>query len=339
MCNEYDVIACGITSVKSKIPLYYYPTQVVFVDDNPEFLDALSLAFSQEFNVKVFDNTDSALTYINEAQREAKLIADEDKPKLQGDSDAWVKRVLTHQNIKRFDELRAQEVSVLVVDYSMPTMNGIDFCEKIKNSSIKKILLTGYATPAEAVRAFNNNTIHYYLKKNSENMQQELKEAIQQLQHAYFNELSSSLKAEAIDSGTPFFADPQLAYYFEQACTKLEVVEHYFLSNPSRFELRAKDGSTHCCVIYTEEDMEEHTQILVEEGAPADLHTAIASRKFVPLFHTEDGFYEPRMPNAKTSIHPSTLIQGAVNYYCAVIADKTATTPQNIDTPTKGLLH
>lgn len=324
--------------MKSKIPLYFYPTQIVFVDDNPEFLNTLSLAFSSQFNVKSFDNTDSALKYLNEHQREAKLIANDEKPKPQGDSDAWVKKVLTHQNIRRFDELRIKEVSVLVVDYSMPTMNGIEFCEKIKNSAIKKILLTGYATPAEAVRAFNNSTIHYYLKKNDENMLQELEDAIHQLQHAYFNELSSSLKTEAIDSGTPFFADPKLARYFEESCESLGVSEYYYLTNPSRFELRTRDNKTFSCVIYTEEDIQEHAQILQEEGASDELCKAVMSRNFVPLFHTADGFYEPGLENAILNIHPATHVQGIVNYYCAIICDTPEAITPSVKAPT-GILH
>src|SRR6187402_2342488 len=147
------------------------------------------MAFSKQFNVKLFNDTDLALKYINEHQRENHLIEENEKPKPQGESEVWVKQVLTRQNLKRFDELRVKEVSVLVVDYSMPSMNGIEFCEKVKNSSIKKILLTGYATFTDAVNAFNNNTIHYYLKKNDENMLQQLEATIHQLQHAYFNEL------------------------------------------------------------------------------------------------------------------------------------------------------
>ena len=328
----------GTTGVKSKIPLYFYPTQIVFVDDNPDFLDTLSAAFTHQFNVMSFNNTDAALKYINEYQREADLIANDEKPKPQGDSDAWVKRVLTHQNVKRFDELRIKEVSVLVVDYSMPSMNGIEFCEKIKSSSIKKILLTGYATPGDAVRAFNNNTIHYYLKKNDENMLQDLEVAIHQLQHSYFNELSSSLKAGAIDSGTPFFADPQLARYFQDACESLGVVEYYYLTNPSRFALRTREKGNFSCVIYTEDDIAEHLQILIEEGAPEALHSAIESRKFVPLFQTADGFYEPGSVNAVSNIYPATHVQGVVNYYCSIVADTSEAKNPAIKLPT-GILH
>lgn len=283
------------------------------------------MAFSKQFNVKLFDDTALALKYINEHQRENTLIEKSEKPKPEGESEVWVKQVLTRQNLKRFDEMKVREVSVVVVDYSMPSMNGIEFCENIKNSSIKKILLTGYATSTDAVKAFNNNTIHYYLKKNDENMLQELESTINQLQHAYFNELSSSIKSEAIDSGTPFFADPQLARYFRDSCESLGVTEYYYLTNPSRFALRTQNQEKFLCIIYTEEDITEHLQVLIEESAPANLYSAIESREFIPYFQSGDGFYEPGMINAIANVHPAHHVKGNVNYYCAIIPDQSDT--------------
>lgn len=292
------------------------------------------MAFSKQFNVKLFDNTDLALKYINEHQRENHLVENNGKPKPEGESEVWVKQVLTRQNLKRFDEVRIREVSVLVVDYSMPAMNGIEFCEQIKNSAIKKILLTGYATSTEAVKAFNNNTIHYYLKKNDENMLQELEATIHQLQHAYFNELSSSIKAEAIDSGTPFFADPQLARYFQTTCETLGVTEYYYLTNPSRFALHTRSQDKFLCIIYTEDDIAQHLQVLKEENAPEHLCSAIKSREFIPYFQSADGFYEPSISNAISCIHPANHVQGKVNYYCTIIPDSTESVEPAIKTRT-----
>jgi len=323
--------------LKSKIPLCFYPTQIVFVDDNSDFLDSISLIFSKHFNLKLFTQADVALKYINDLQRENRIVENNEKPKPQGESDNWVKQVLTHRNLKRYDALKIREVSVLVVDYSMPEINGIEFCEKINNSSIKKILLTGQASAKEAIRAFNNNTIHYYLNKGDEHMLEELESSIRQLQQAYFNELSSSIKAEAIDSGTPFFADPQLAHYFQNACNTYNIAEYYYLTNPSRFALSAQDGKQFLCVICTEDDIAEHLQILSEENAPKELCNTIETRKFIPLFPSEDGFYEPSIGNPMSYLHPADLIQGSVNYYCAIFAD-TSGTPAST-TPKTGHLH
>lgn len=306
-----------------KIPLCFYPTQVILIDDNSEFLTTLSLALSRQFNVKTFTDTSLALKHINEQEREIKLTEANDTPKPEGDSEVWVKQVLTRQNIKRFDEFKAREVSVVVVDYSMPSMNGIEFCEQIQNPSIRKILLTGYATSSEAVKAFNNNTIHYYLKKNDENMLRELEETIHQLQHKYFNEISSSIKAEAIDSGTPFFADLELARYFKKSCEELGIIEYYYLTNPSRFALKTKDNQKFLCIIYTADDIAEHLQVLEEEGAPDSIYAAIESHRSIPFFPTTDGYYEPGIAAPETNIYPADTIKGKVTYYCAIIPDST----------------
>jgi CheY-like chemotaxis protein len=281
------------------------------------------MAFSKQFNLKLFNDSNAALKYINEQQRANSLIERNEKPKLQGESEVWVKEVLTRQNLKRFDELRVREVSVVIVDYSMPGMNGIDFCEKINNSSIKKILLTGHATSTEVVKAFNNNSIQYYLKKNDENMIEDLESKILQLQHQYFNELSSNIKSEAIDSSTPFFSDPQLAKYFQSNCESLGVMEYFYLTNPSRFSLRTKNHDKFLCVIYTEDEMKEHLQVLREENAPEKLCSAIDSREFIPYFQTADGYYEPSTSNSLSNVYPASQIEGIVNYYCAIIPDGT----------------
>ena len=40
---------------------------------------------------------------------------------------------------------RFNDISIAIVDYSMPKMNGVEFCKKISNSRVKKIMLTGNA--------------------------------------------------------------------------------------------------------------------------------------------------------------------------------------------------
>jgi CheY-like chemotaxis protein len=308
--------------LKSKIPLCFYPTKIIFVDDNSEFLSSLAMVYSEQFNVKLFDDPQAALTFINEQQPINRDPATGATPELYGDSEQWVKQVLNRPNLKRFDEKRALDISVLVVDYAMPSMNGIDFCKQINNPAIKKILLTGYATPNDAVGAFNDNTIHYYIKKSDENMLEQLGTAIKQLQQAYFQDLSSIIKTEAVDVNTPFFADEQLANYFKSVCDSLNVKEYYYLSNPSRFALQCMDGSQSLCLIYTEDNINEHLRILEEESAPSDLYKSIESHEYIPLFSSADGFYEPESFEANMRIYPAQKVVGQTNYYCAVISEQ-----------------
>jgi CheY-like chemotaxis protein len=307
--------------LKSKIPLCFYPTQVVFVDDNEDFLSALTRPFTKQFNLKLFSDAQVALCYFNEEHLESREWNAVNKPELYGDSEKWVKQVLNRPSQKRLAKRENLDVSVLVVDYDMPGIDGISFCQQIKNPAIKKILLTGYATANDAVRAFNTGAIHYYVRKSDEDMLEQLATAITQLQHAYFDELTNTIKMEAVDSGTPFFADPALANYFQSVCDDLDIKEYYYISNPSRFALNAHDGAKSLCLIYSEADIEEHLTILSEEDAPSDLYEAIESRHYIPLFASEDGYYEPESFDASMQIYPAHKIEGKTNYYCAVIAE------------------
>jgi CheY-like chemotaxis protein len=300
------------------------------VDDSPDFLSSLDLIFSKQFNVKLFSDAQLALDYVNTRRSAALAFGGKRSLDLSGDSEKWVKQVLNHPNLKRFDQERAMDISVLVVDYAMPNMNGIELCSKINNPAIKKILLTGHATPGDAVAAFNDNTIHYYISKSDENMIERLSDAINRLQHAYFQDLSSSIKTDAVDMNTPFFADTKLAEYFQSICTSLDTKEYFYLTNPSRFALKTRDDSQFLCLIYTEEDINEHVKIMEEEDAPEDLINSIASHEFIPLFASEDGYYEPERLGSEMQIYPAQKVVGNTNYYCAVISQ-----PEALPQPTK----
>lgn len=302
--------------MKSKIPLFFYPAQIVFIDDNPDFLASLDMVFSNEYNLKLFDDAQKALEYINAP---VDTSAQKTAPALSGDSEKWVKQVLNHSHLKKRNNEKDVEISVVIADFSMPGLNGIEFCKKINNPAIKKILLTGHATPADAVSAFNDNIIHYYIKKSDEKMLEQLTKAITKLQNAYFQDLTSHIKNAAVDVNTPFFTDSVLADYFQLLCEELDIKEYFYLSNPSRFTLQSRQGTESTCLIYTEEDIVEHLKILEEEEAPADLIQRIASRQFIPLFNSEDGFYEPESFNHSAQLYPAKKVVGKTNYYCAVI--------------------
>lgn len=310
--------------MKSKIPLFFYPAQIVFVDDSASFLSSIELVFCKQFNVKLFSDARLALDYINTRKPSVHPAASTSPLDLSGDSEKWVKQVLTHSNLKRFDQERAMDISVLVVDYEMPNINGIELCSKINNPAIKKILLTGHATPSDAVAAFNDNTIHYYINKSDENMIDRLSDAISRLQTNYFQDLSSSIKTDAVDINTPFFTDTKLAEHFQSICTSLNIKEYFYLTNPSRFALKTHDDSQFLCLIYTEDDIIEQVKVMEEEDAPEELINSIASHEYIPLFASADGYYEPERVNSEMQIYPAQKITGKTNYYCAVISQHDA---------------
>ncbi len=320
--------------MKTNIPLFFYPAQIVFIDDSEDFLSSIDFLFSNKFNTKLFSSPNLALDYIDtNAANKNDMI-----PQIYGESDQWIKQVLNRPHLKRFDESRAYEVAVVVVDYMMPDMNGIEFCKNIDNPAIKKILLTGHAAPSDVVDAFNNGVIHYYINKSHAYMIDELSNAITRLQRNYFQDLSSGIKTEAVDVNTPFFTDPNLSEYFLSICTAFNVKEYYYLSNPSRFTLQDAESKKWICLIYTEEDIEEHLKIMEEEEASDELVATIESRQYIPVFSSEDGYYSHEHADAMR-IFPAQKVVGKTNYYCAVISQDEIINDKKIVIQSNGNLH
>ena len=124
------------------LPICYRPMTVMLVDDDPDFLKALSDQLSDKYPVVTFTDPDKAIRYFEEIN--AKLF------------EQWVESVLpdttslvqqARQEIYNPD--RFKQILVSVVDYDMPNKNGFDVMNIMgrpitrEMSSHSYILLTG----------------------------------------------------------------------------------------------------------------------------------------------------------------------------------------------------
>ncbi len=67
-------------------------------------------------------------------------------------------------------------VQVVIADFMMPEMDGIEFLRRLRECCpfATRILLTGYADKANAIRAINEAGLYYFLEKPWSNEQLEL---------------------------------------------------------------------------------------------------------------------------------------------------------------------
>lgn len=80
---------------------------------------------------------------------------------------------------KALEEIRESPIDLVVSDYLMPEMNGIQFLAEVKklHPYATRILLTGYADKENAIKAINEVGLYQYVEKPWEN--EELKLIIQ----------------------------------------------------------------------------------------------------------------------------------------------------------------
>ena len=69
------------------------------------------------------------------------------------------------------DYIKENKPSLVISDFLMPEMNGIDFLLEVKKlyNDISLILLTGYADKENAIRAINEVGLYKYIEKPWDN--------------------------------------------------------------------------------------------------------------------------------------------------------------------------
>ena len=74
------------------------------------------------------------------------------------------------------EALAREPVQVVIADFMMPELDGIEFLRRVRESCpfATRILLTGYADKANAIRAINEVGLYYFLEKPWSNEQLQL---------------------------------------------------------------------------------------------------------------------------------------------------------------------
>jgi CheY-like chemotaxis protein len=161
-------------------PLFHRPGTVVFLDDDPDYLEMLALVLPRQWHVKLFLRP---LECINYLQQEPPFW----------EADAWNQQQLVEQwragkplipqvlaYWSKYTE-RYALTRVCVFDYSMPAMDGLTALGELVDWPGSRVLLTGQADEQVAVRAFNRGLIDQFIAKQTPDISRRLIEAVEHL--------------------------------------------------------------------------------------------------------------------------------------------------------------
>jgi len=146
-------------------PLFQRPGSIVFLDDDPDYLDMLAMVMPRRWPVRLYLRPAHC---IHELRREPPLW-EIDAWNQQSIIDEWrqgkslIPQILSYwgRSATRFEFTR-----VLVVDYSMPGMDGLQVLDELAEWHGARMLLTGQADEQVAVKAFNRGLIEQFVPKH-----------------------------------------------------------------------------------------------------------------------------------------------------------------------------
>lgn len=282
---------------------FEHPTTVVLVDDEQDYLRGLSIALGRNFNVRSFTNPEPArAAFAAQGGLFAEINHPEQVPRLT-------------------DRTRFDLLSVLVTDYEMGTSNGVDLCRRLENRAIGRILLTGKVDERFAVRAFNEDIIDRYVRKDDPQFIELTRQFIAGLQQDYFQRSAASHDDPRYLEKAGYLFDPVFAKYFRESRLDNSIIESYLNFDLPGFYMADGDGDLLLFLVLTESRIAEHIERAENHNAPRELVDLLRAGRVIPCFPDRDSHYSPIYATTwRNWTVASKILDGRKRYYHAVVS-------------------
>jgi CheY-like chemotaxis protein len=304
---------------------YYHPTTIILLDDDHAFLRSLSFsAIGDMLHVK-FTRPDEALAFVHAQHR---LL-----PRFETFVSSYDRSInvdVAHGD--RLLRLRSGTVaalarndkrfavnSVVVVDYDMPAMNGLQFCRAIGNLPLRKLLLTGKAGTDVGVKALNDGIIDGYFVKQDAGLIDTLGAGIANQKQAFFTEITRPLLATLCLDDMSFLQDAAVADELAALWKDDGAVEYYSCCEPPGVLMVAADGMAKLVVVYDDSAIQAHAEIAREADAPKELVELLERRAIVPVFPNNSYYSEQLSRSWRQNVWPNNRLDGARLWHVGVV--------------------
>lgn len=308
------------------IPTCYFPSTVMFVDDSRDFLTNFTLQLDDDLTYRLFDSPFHALEKIHDVHQSKQLSESCLSEYLEsGDlkgNNYTLSLDLAALHWEVYNPQRFAEISVVVVDYAMPGMNGLEFCRKMENSPIKRILLTGRADEQTVIEAFNDGIIDLYIQKHNPNITQLINESIANMQRAYFQNMSSIVIRMLSAKSPSCLEDPVFHKLFNKIIDENHIVEYYLTDNSGSFLMLDADGNIFYLIVKNEQDLQLYYEVAFDNQTPKQVLDDLRSGRKIPYFWKDEMFFQSEWNDWATYLCPAEKISGQTqDYYYAFVSN------------------
>lgn len=215
----------------NKLPLLYFPTSVAIVDDNRSFLENMSMKIGWDSRLTLYQNPHQALLKLKKCNYLANNltqyinVCDVVEQDMEG-----ISSIFNYETFYKTIHCqgRYEEITTVLIDYSMPEITGIEFCKQIQDLPLKKIMVTGEVGYELAVKAFNSGIIDAFIVKDIANVFEEIPQVIQRMQQKYFQDFSVQL---GLTLNNSLFECPEYFTILKRFIAEHDIVEYYRIDN------------------------------------------------------------------------------------------------------------
>lgn len=308
----------------SKLSCFYYPTTVAIVDDSKSFLNKISLELSDRLAYALFSDPSKAIDHIRKQAStsitEKLLYLDEESEEYRIQSNKHQTKIdLSELYKKVYDANRFNKITVAVTDYSMPSIDGYQFCELLDDLPVRKIMLTGQADDLLATKLFNKGLLNTFIKKESQEMGSEINKVISEQQQYYFSEESNVLIQNLKTDSDFHIQSVEVQKIFNSLCKKQDIAEYYMIHPNGSYLLLDFDAKAYYFITRDEKELHEFCEIAEDQDADKKIIESIKSRKKIPFFPTEKAMMNAEgLEWEKYLFDCEKISDGKIFYYCFI---------------------
>ena len=307
---------------------YYHPTTVCFVDDNQSFLNSLALEMPNHWSYRGFFEPLKALAFLQQPPSLEPLV---DRCfALENRANA---EPVIHFNLGTIEQeinhlARFDRVSVAVIDYAMPQMNGLELCAAIDDPYIQKAMLTGVADEQVAVAAFNDGLIHRFAAKHKLGSAQEIVTFVEALQQIFFSQHTTRLQDNLALDAPRFLLDETFAVEVHRLMRDRDLIEYYLVDEPPGLLFLNAAGELFRLLVIDAAQLADQVSFAEQHRAPARVIEQLRSGQSVGYFwDTPDNYFGSEAFPWNDHLLPASKLTGAQTWHLALAEDP----PTDID--------
>jgi len=307
--------------------LCYYPTTVAIIDDSESFLAMIDKKMGKNQPRRLYSNPSLALQEINAAAKSGRQLenvlknvpvekVEEMDVKLNADVIIDIdfnKLCLEAYNAERFGQ-----VSTVLVDYSMPDMDGIEFCRNLKDKMIEKIMITAVADYKLAAQAFNEKIIDGFILKDAPHLFEDINSSITVAQDNYFKNIYG------VDGILGCLFRNQLpcdnrnySKFLESISAQINFIEYYTLDKAGSILFLNEAAEQTYLMVKSNNDLDDLYAIAKDNGASKAILGALRDKKAAPVLISEND-YAASVNDWK--MYPLQVIPSKEGYFYSLIS-------------------
>lgn len=263
------------------LPICFYSTKQIILDDNQAFTNSILFKMHGK-PVMAYQSANDALDFlVNRYQPSLKAtdLIESDLPFV----DASMEQVInvSIEKLKGPYVKNQEDISVILVDYHMVEMNGIEFLKRIQHLPIKKAIITGESDYKIGVDAFNQGLVDAYLRKDAPDFSLALDELISGLKWQYFSSLSECVPQI---SCFEYLLNDKLTLKFKSLVKGDEFKSYYLDHTQGDFIIEFNDQSKEVWLVRSLEQLQEMAKVAEEDGASLQVVHQLRDGLMIPYF-------------------------------------------------------